>query len=97
MMDMSPFGRAGTFLGFWTLVVTFSRGLGVSGGGIVRDIALQLTGSLPQSYGAVFLLGVIGLLASLWALSRVNVTAFKSAYADQQPADTATVLAGAMD
>jgi len=96
MMDMSPFGRAGTFLGFWTLVVTFSRGLGVSGGGIVRDIALELTGSLPQSYGVVFVLGVIGLLASLWMLSRVNVKAFKETYAGQ-PADTATVLAGAMD
>ncbi len=97
MMDMSPFGRAGTFLGFWTMVVTFARGLGVSGGGVVRDVALQLTGDLSLSYGAVFFLGVFGLIAALWVLSRVNVTAFKSAYAEQQPADTATVLAGAMD
>jgi BCD family chlorophyll transporter-like MFS transporter len=97
MMDMSPFGRAGTFLGFWTMVVTFARGLGVSGGGIVRDVALQLTGNLSLSYGVVFILGVFGLLAALWALSRVNVAAFKSAYAEQQPADTATILAGAMD
>jgi BCD family chlorophyll transporter-like MFS transporter len=97
MMDMSPFGRAGTFLGFWTMVVTFARGLGVSGGGVVRDVALQLTGNLSLSYGAVFILGVFGLLAALWVLSRVNVAAFKSAYADQQPADSATILAGAMD
>jgi BCD family chlorophyll transporter-like MFS transporter len=95
MMDMSPFGKAGTFLGFWTLVVTLARGLGVSGGGIARDVALQLTGDLSLSYGAVFTLGVFGLLLALWALRRINVEAFHSAY--EQPADTATVLAGAMD
>ncbi|NJO84089.1 MAG: hypothetical protein HC828_15745 [Blastochloris sp.] len=43
MMDMSPNGRAGAFLGFWTLVVTLSRGLGVSSGGPVRDIVLAMT------------------------------------------------------
>src|SRR5690606_709176 len=26
MMDMSPFGSAGTFLGFWSLVSTMGRG-----------------------------------------------------------------------
>jgi BCD family chlorophyll transporter-like MFS transporter len=96
MMDMSPFGRAGTFLGFWTMVVTFARGLGVSGGGVIRDVGLQLTGNLSLSYGAVFILGVFGLLAALWVLSRVNVTAFNSAFAEQ-PADAATILAGALD
>jgi hypothetical protein len=79
------------------MVVTFARGLGVSGGGVVRDVALQFSGNLSLSYGAVFILGFFGLLAALWVLSRVNVTAFKSAYADQQPADSATILAGAMD
>lgn len=96
MMDMSPFGKAGTFLGFWTLVVTLARGAGVSGGGIVRDVALQLTGDLHLAYGAVFALGVVGLLLALWALSRINVAAFASV-PDEQPADTATVLAGAID
>src|SRR5690606_34428659 len=66
MMDMSPAGRAGTFLGFWSLVVTFGRGLGVSSGGIIRDIGLQLTGNLQVAYGAVFVLEVAGLLVALW-------------------------------
>jgi MFS transporter, BCD family, chlorophyll transporter len=93
MMDMSPVGRAGTFLGFWTLVVTFARGFGISGGGIVRDMVLQFTGTLNVSYGAVFVLGVFGLLLSLYTLSQVNVKAFAAERSD----DVDTIFAGAME
>ncbi|MBZ0290199.1 MAG: BCD family MFS transporter, partial [Anaerolineae bacterium] len=55
MMEMSPSGRAGTFLGFWTLVVTMFRGLGTSGAGITLDIMKAVTGTnLPVSYGVIF-------------------------------------------
>jgi BCD family chlorophyll transporter-like MFS transporter len=95
MMDMSPFGRAGTFLGFWTLVVTLARGLGTSGGGIARDVMLRLTGeSHPLAYGIVFAAGAVGLAVSLWALRRVNVRSFK---AGQAPADAEAVFVGGMD
>jgi BCD family chlorophyll transporter-like MFS transporter len=94
MMDMSPSGRAGTFLGFWTLLVTFARGFGVSGGGIVRDVALQLMGEIKLSYGAVFILGAIGLCLALYALSRVHYRAADFAQAQQ---DVSTVLARAME
>lgn len=96
MMDMSPFGRAGTFLGFWTLVVTLARGFGLSLGGFLRDIMLQISGNAPLAYGVVFGLELVGLLVALWALSRVNVKAFQ---AEQNPtaADTASVLAAALD
>ncbi len=73
MMDMSPFGRAGTFLGFWTLVVTVARGVGVSGGGIVRDVTLQLSGNITMSYGAVFVLGTLGLCFALYVLTQIHV------------------------
>ncbi|MDL1899632.1 BCD family MFS transporter [Anaerolineae bacterium CFX9] len=96
MMEMSPFGKAGTFLGFWTLVVTLSRGIGVSGGGIVRDIALGLSGNDNFAYGLAFALGVIGLSISLWALRHVNVAQFRQSY-ERQPADAQTVFAGGMD
>lgn len=95
MMDMSPFGRAGTFLGFWTLVVTMARGIGVSGGGIVRDVVLQVTGSHAAAYGVVFAVGAVGLIVALWALSHVNVRAFKSP--EQVPVDATAVLAASMD
>jgi BCD family chlorophyll transporter-like MFS transporter len=93
MMDMSPFGRAGTFLGFWTLVVTLARGFGVSSGGLMRDLGLALTGQHTIAYGVVFIVGAVGLLASIWALSRVRATAFQR----DQSGSTAQVLAAALD
>lgn len=94
MMDMSPLKRAGTFLGFWSLLVTFARGLGVSSGGIVRDIALTMTGNPKVSYAVVFIIGAVGLGVSYWALTQVNVREYK---AESMPSDAAQVFAGAMD
>ena len=72
MMELSPSGKAGTFLGFWTLCVTLARGVGVAGGGIVRDLALFLSGEHAIAYGAVFCCGFVGLLVSYFALRRVE-------------------------
>ena len=72
MMEMSPAGRAGTFLGFWTLCVTFARGAGVAGGGMVRDLVLGLSGDHAIAYGSVFVCGFIGLLCALVALWHVK-------------------------
>lgn len=98
MMDMSPAARAGTFLGFWTLVVTFARGFGVSGGSILRDAMLAVTGDLQVAYGSVFVVEVTGLLLALWALRQVNVASYRS---EQQAAgestDVTPALAGALD
>lgn len=95
MMDMSPLERAGTFLGFWTLLVTFARGFGVSGGGIGRDVLLQITGDLSLSYGLVFLGSMFGLIVSMWALRHVKVATFKRE--ELRANDTATIFAGAME
>jgi len=73
MMDLSPAGRAGAFLGFWTFCVTLARGAGVAGGGIVRDGALHVSNSHNIAYGAVFCLGLLGLLASALALRQVRL------------------------
>ncbi|MCA0459001.1 MAG: BCD family MFS transporter [Chloroflexi bacterium] len=94
MMDMSPEGRAGTFLGFWTLLVTFARGGGTSAGGIVRDLGLNFTGSAATAYGICFLLGMLGLVASMVMLRQANIKAYK---AEQVKLDAATALVGAMD
>ena len=91
MMDMSPYGRAGTFLGFWTLCVTFARGAGVAGGGIARDVMLALSGQHVIAYGAVFCFGLIGLLIAWLALRYVN-PAVK--FSDAQ---LATMLSNTMD
>lgn len=95
MMDLSPVGRAGTFLGFWTLSVTFARGFGVSGGGIFRDVILGITGSYATAYGLVFVIGFIGLGVSWVALSQVNIKQYKSEVKRNE--ELATVFASSMD
>ena len=72
MMELSPSGKAGAFLGFWTLCVTLARGAGVAGGGIVRDLALILSGEHAIAYGAVFCCGFVGLLIAFVALRQVK-------------------------
>ncbi len=96
MMDMSPFGRAGTFLGFWTLVVTLARGGGVSGGGILLDLFRQGAGASDAlGYGLVFGVGALGLGVSLYALINVRMTHEQTERA-QEP-DAERVFAGSMD
>jgi MFS transporter, BCD family, chlorophyll transporter len=92
MMDMSPLQSAGTFLGFWTLVVTLARGAGVSGGGIIRDIMLSITGTDTVSYGVVFFIGATGLAVSYWSLTQAKVKAVSVSKSDPQ-----AVFAGALD
>ena len=95
MMEMSPAGRAGTFLGFWTLCVTFARGAGVAGGGMVRDLVLSLSGDHAIAYGAVFVCGFIGLLLSLCALWQVKQAEGR---ANPRPdADLAAALSHSLD
>ncbi len=94
MMEMSPEGRAGTFLGFWTLCVTFARGAGVAGGGIARDLTLYLTGDFALAYGSVFCCGLLGLLLALLALWQVKQTDRKRA---RPEGDLAVALSHSID
>jgi MFS transporter, BCD family, chlorophyll transporter len=94
MMEMSPDGHAGTFLGFWTLVVTLARGTGISSGGIVRDVAFMVSGSLVASYAVVFVFGALGLAVSYVFLMRMDTAAFREMY---QEVDTGQMLGSALD
>jgi BCD family chlorophyll transporter-like MFS transporter len=93
MMTFSPPGRAGTFLGFWTMVVTFARGGGVATGGVVRDLLLSVSGQMSVAYGMVFVLGAIGLGMSWWALNQINVKAYQS----EDPVEPGAIFAASMD
>ena len=90
MMDLSPTGRAGTFLGFWTLVVTLARGAGVAGGGVLRDLALLTGMELAPAYATVFFIEALGMALALYALGRVRVRDRQL-----QPVAGGQVLAGA--
>ena len=72
MMDFSPSDRAGTFMGIWTVVITLSRGTGVFAGGVLRDLLHFIGLTLASSYGALFLIEVVGLTASWLFLQKVK-------------------------
>ena len=94
MMEMSPNGRAGTYLGFWTLVVTLARGVGVSGGGILRDLVLGVTADLAIAYGMVFIVGAVGLVASYVFLRQTDTRAFR---VQASQIDTAQMIGAGLD
>ncbi len=95
MMELSPAGRAGTFLGFWTLCVTFARGAGVAGGGMARDLMLLLSGEHAIAYGSVFLCGFVGLLVAYFALRQVKQP--DQALSQRSDAELAAVLSHSME
>ncbi|QPC82192.1 BCD family MFS transporter [Phototrophicus methaneseepsis] len=97
MMDFSPTGEAGTFLGFWSMCVTLARGAGVGSGGWARDAWLQVTQQPHIAYGLVFVLGAVGLAFSLWAVSQIDVSQFKRDVNVRSSEETAAILAGAME
>lgn len=96
MMDMSPVGRAGTFLGFWSMCVTLARGGGITSGGIVRDLGLDVSGNFAISYALVFAAAFAGLIVAYFCLNNIHVETYKSI---EPPAgeDPATLLAASMD
>ena len=79
MMDYSPSGRAGAFMGIWTVVITLARGGGVLAGGLLRDALLALGLPLASAYGGVFLVEIIGLAGAVLLLMRLPQSAHRSA------------------
>jgi BCD family chlorophyll transporter-like MFS transporter len=97
MMDMSPLGRAGTFLGFWSMSVTLARGGGITGGGVLRDVGFALSGNPAVGYELVFGVGVFGLLVAYYCLLQINMTKVPSVAPGDTSSDPATALSAALD
>ena len=76
LVAMTSDAEAGMYLGLWTICVLLSRGVGIALGGILRDVFLALTSSPTTTYGLIFLLEAIGLVAAIFALTRVDVIGF---------------------
>ena len=77
MAVMSPDRHAGAYLGLWSLSVVVFKGLGALIGGVLRDLFLLSLGLSPGlSYGLVFLIQALGLIAALLVLSRTDVLGF---------------------
>jgi hypothetical protein len=59
----------------------------------VRDLLLSLSGQLSVAYGAVFVVGAVGLTISWWALNQIDIKAYQS----EQLIESSAILAASMD
>jgi BCD family chlorophyll transporter-like MFS transporter len=69
-------GRAGAYLGLWSVIQLVGRGSGIAVGGVLRDVALTVTGDFARAYASVFWIEALGVLACIWLLRRVDVAGF---------------------
>jgi BCD family chlorophyll transporter-like MFS transporter len=76
LMAMSTEEQAGSYLALWSVVQLVSRGAGIAAGGLVRDLALALTGQFHTAYAALFVLEGLGVFATVALLHRVDIPAF---------------------
>jgi MFS transporter, BCD family, chlorophyll transporter len=76
LMAVNREEEAGTYLALWSVVQLVSRGAGIAAGGIVRDVALALSGEFRVAYASVFIIEAVGLFVAIWLLRRVDVSTF---------------------
>lgn len=92
LMAMSKPEQAGSYLALWSMLQLVTRGFGISMGGVVRDVALQLTGAFNSAYAVLFAVEALGLYLCIYLLVRVNVPGFAR---QQGPLSATTLLAAA--
>ncbi|MCO6452115.1 MAG: BCD family MFS transporter [Caldilineales bacterium] len=94
LMAMNDERQAATYLALWSTIQLVFRGLGIAAGGVLRDVALALTGQFSSAYALVFLVEGLGLLVCIFLLMRVGVASF--AAQSRSPA-TSDLLAATVD
>jgi BCD family chlorophyll transporter-like MFS transporter len=77
MLDMTVPQAAGLYMGAWGVANFAGQAVGNIASGLLRDIALQLTGSSSAGYVVVFSLEIVGLLAAVWLFRHISVAAFR--------------------
>lgn len=94
VMSLTDVTHAGLFLGIWGIVQALAQGIGVIGGGLVRDIAQYQTGSVVLGYTVVYatslaLLLVVILLLVFRLGRRLRVSNIKMPWSglEEIPAD----------
>ncbi len=78
MLDLTAAQTAGTFIGAWGLAQAMARGMATVIGGVALDTSKKLLPDLVTAYGAVFSLQILGMLAAIALLSRVNIQEFRT-------------------
>lgn len=94
VMSLTDVSHAGFLLGVWGIVQAMAQGLGTIGGGVIRDVAQYLTGSVVLGYTIVYgtslIILVIVVLILVFRLgSRLNVSEIKLPWSglEELPAD----------
>lgn len=98
VMSLTDVSHAGLFLGIWGIVQAMAQGIGVIGGGLVRDVADHLTGSVVLGYTVVYmtsfaLLLFVVLLLAFRMGSQLRVSEIRMPWAggmEEIPADQLT-------
>ena len=68
IMSLTDVSHAGLFLGVWGIVQAMAQGIGIIGGGIVRDVAQALTQNVVLGYTIVYGLSVFFLLSVVFMI-----------------------------
>jgi MFS transporter, BCD family, chlorophyll transporter len=79
MLDLTAAQTAGTFIGAWGLAQAMARGFATVIGGVALDVSKKVfPDSLAMAYGGVFSLQVLGMIAAIVLLSRIDVQEFRT-------------------
>lgn len=65
VMSLVDIAHAGLFLGIWGIVQAMAQGIGVIGGGVVRDIAQYVMGNVALGYTMVYMTSLVFLLLTV--------------------------------
>ena len=77
MLDMTTAKHAGLFAGTWTLVQALGKGTASIVGGRLQTAFVSFGATTAQAYAGVFVIEALGLLLSIYFLSRVGVQIFR--------------------
>lgn len=97
VMSLADVNHAGLFLGIWGIVQAIAQGIGVIGGGLIRDVAQANTGNVVVGYTTVYMTSLVLLLTVLLLLAfrlasqlRVNEIRLPWEGLEEIPADQLT-------
>jgi BCD family chlorophyll transporter-like MFS transporter len=91
MFDLTLPGQVGLFVGAWGLSNSLSRLVGSILGGVVRDVATNLSGVPLTGYVVVFGIESLMLLAAILMLGRIDVGLFRASSAIPTPLERAAI------
>ncbi|MBK8047368.1 MAG: BCD family MFS transporter [Anaerolineales bacterium] len=77
MLDMTVPEAAGLYIGAWGVANFAGQAIGNIASGLIRDVALRLTGSEFVGYITVFSLEIVGLMVAVWLFRSISVQNFR--------------------